>query len=547
MRKHVGAGLALAFGLMMTPPVAAQETPAAANGDAPAAATGGCTKASDPYKNYACLDTVLGDGFFERLGSYYKLEWGQPGAPSDPNAPPSRRADWAPSPQSTPPMPFTEWPYGGTTSLGVTRTASIDSPLMSAMANTGLGHALQGAGIQVYGWIDGGINISSNTVRPGGNAPISYVYTPNTIQLDQAVVYVERLPDTVQTDHIDWGFRVSGIYGENYRYTTSYGLVSNQYLTKNKTYGFDFPMVYAELFIPKIAEGLLIRVGRFIALPDIEAQLGPNNYMYTHSLTYGYDNYTNTGIQTTLGLSKNVFLQLGVTAGSDTAIWNLGKRIANPYPNPLYPDSTFKKDPGARPSFTACLRVNWNNGKDAIYPCADAINNGVWGYNNLQWYGFTYYHKFDDHWHISYEFYHLHQRDVPNALNPIAQDAVANGGTPFSPQYIANNAPNRAICNTATVLTCTASAVGTVAYINYSPNPLNNFSFRPEFYSDAQGQRTGTKANYVDFSVAWQHFFSPQVEVRPEFGYYHSYGGSAFNGGTRNYTWIGAADLLVHF
>jgi hypothetical protein len=519
-------------------------------GPPPTAATAAavpCGPKSDPYVDYRCLDSRLGSGLFERMANYYALEWGKPGAPSDPNAPPSRRPSWDPAPQSTPPMPFSEWPYGGATSLGVTRTASTDSPLMVGLANTGFGKALQHAGIQIYGWVDVGLNISSNTVRPGGNAPISYTYTPNTIELDQAVLYVERLPDTVQTDHVDWGFRVSAIYGENYRFTTSYGLVSNQYLGKNAVNGYDFPMVYGELFIPKIAEGLLVRVGRFIALPDIEAQLAPNNYMYTHSLTYGYDNYTNTGVQTTLALSKGLFLQLGVSVGSDTAAWNLGKKIVNPDPNPLYPNPTFKKDPGAQATFTACVRVEWNGGKDNFYPCADAINNGQWGYNNLQWYGFTYYHKFNEHWHLSYEFYHLHQRDVPNKLNQIAVDAVNNGGTPFSPQYVPFNAPNLAVCNNAVVLKCTASAIGTVAYINYSPNPLDNFSFRPEFYSDAQGQRTGTKANYADFSIGWQHWFSPQLEVRPEFGYYHSFGGDAFNGGTRNYTFIGSADIIAHF
>ena len=59
-------------------------------------------------------------------------------------------------------------------------------------------------------------------------------------------------------------------------------------------------MVYGELYHPQVAEGLMIRVGRYISVPDIEAQLAPNNYMYSHSLTYAYDNYTNTGIQTTL-------------------------------------------------------------------------------------------------------------------------------------------------------------------------------------------------------------------------------------------------------
>lgn len=34
-----------------------------------------------------------------------------------------------------------------------------------------------------------------------------YNIFPNRLDLDQAVIYLERVPDTVQTDHIDWGFR----------------------------------------------------------------------------------------------------------------------------------------------------------------------------------------------------------------------------------------------------------------------------------------------------------------------------------------------------
>ena len=71
--------------------------------------------------------------------------------------------------------------------------------------------------------------------HPCGNWPAGYMYTPNTGQLDQAVMYVERLPDTVQKDHIDWGFRVAGLYGENYRYTVAYGLASYQLLTGRRS------------------------------------------------------------------------------------------------------------------------------------------------------------------------------------------------------------------------------------------------------------------------------------------------------------------------
>ena len=169
---------------------------------------------------------------------------------------------------------------------------------MVAIANTGLGRAMSDAHVQVYGWVNVGGNISTNNVKPGGNAPAAYDYTPNTVELDQAVLYVERLADTTQNDHFDWGFRFSTLYGENYRYTTAYGLFSNQLLNKNAVNGIDFPMVYVDLYFP-VLQGMDVRVGRFISIPDIEAQLAPNNYTYVHSLTYSWDNYTNTGIEVT--------------------------------------------------------------------------------------------------------------------------------------------------------------------------------------------------------------------------------------------------------
>jgi hypothetical protein len=185
----------------------------------------------DPYLDYRCLDTYLGNDFFTRFYRYYALEWGHGVAPSDPNAVPGRRPDsvWPATPQSTPPMPFTEWPYGGTTTIGVTRPNSVDSPLMVALSNTQLGAGMNASHVQVYGWVEVGGNVSTNSVKPGGNVPVGYDYTPNTVQLDQAVVYIERLPDTVQNDHFDWGFRLSAIYGVDYRYTTAYGLFSYQW------------------------------------------------------------------------------------------------------------------------------------------------------------------------------------------------------------------------------------------------------------------------------------------------------------------------------
>ena len=517
------------------------------------AATAGVNADATTTPSYTveAVDKAIRTNPFERLAKYYAAEWGQGAAPTDPNAPPALRDGWSPPPQTAPPMPFTDWPYGGSTLIGDNRTASVDSPLMVAIQHTAVGQAMNATGIQAYGWIDYGGNLSSSKAK-FGNAPAGYDYNPNNIQLDQAVIYLERTPDTVQTDHIDWGFRLSAIYGENYRYTTAYGVASYQLLKHNDFNGYDFPMVYGELWIPKVFEGLMIRVGRFISVPDIEAQLAPNNYMYSHSITYTFDNFTNEGVQTTFAVTKQLMLQVGVVMGTEAAVWNYNKRLPNLYvqeglgPDPLYPSSSFLKDPGATPSLTLCGRYHSLDDKNDINICADAINHGQWGYNNLQWWGFTAYHTFNKYWHISFETYVEHEDGVPNELNPLALNIYNNGGTPFSPQFIAFNAPDLAQCKSAAVLRCQTDSIGSVFYLNYSPNALNNVSLRVEYYDDAEGQRTGVPAIYHDIGIGWQHWLSPQVELRPEFTYYTS-SRPAFDLATKSDEAVLAGDIIWHF
>ncbi len=322
-----------------------------------------CRAPDSPYKKYDCLDQYLGDGFFERLVNYYRLEWGHEGPPADPKAPPSRRAGWPDAPQTAPPMPFTEWPYGGATNLGVTRPNAVDSPLMVALGNTELGKAMSDAHIQAYGWVNGGGNISTNKVTPGGNWPASYDYTPNTVQLDQAVVYVERLPDTVQTDHIDWGFRFSAIYGENYRYTTAFGVASYQLLGHNLTNGFDLPMMYGEVYIPQVAEGP--------AHPDGPLHLAAGyrsaaraQQLYVHALVHLHlrQLHQPRHPKHARARTRTGSFNWASSLGTDTAPWHWGQKVANPFPNPVFPDTTMLRDPGAKPSVTAGVRWQSDSG-----------------------------------------------------------------------------------------------------------------------------------------------------------------------------------------
>jgi opacity protein-like surface antigen len=507
--------------------------------------------------------------FLGRLYHGYADEWGAP-IPDDPNAPPSRRAGYGPPAASSPPYPFTEWPYGGATPVAVSLPNSIDSPLMKALSPTSTGKFLEDNHIQVYGWIDAGFNVSSARSMPGalagGNAPSAYSYQPNIPQLDQAVVIIERVPDTVQTDHWDWGFRVSPIYGETYRYTTANGFFSKQLLKWNEFAGYDIPMYYGEVYIPNVLDGLVIRFGRYISMPDIEAQLAPNNYMYSHSMTYVVDGYTNQGAAATLQVNKNVMLQLGLSVGTDSEFQNSrnvkyaampGGVLYNPVPGVFattsqQPAYAGQADPGIKPSFVACGRYQTDDSRDNIYLCANGINTGTFGYNNQQWYGGSYYHTFSDDWHIAIESWHMHEDNVPNILSPF----VVTQANPF---YYMVNGPNLAQCSNPLQASCTSREWSVVTYLNYKFSPMDNISWRMEYLDDITGQRTGVKTAYFNYAVGWQHWFSPNVEVRPEIAFYNSLNAPAFQQnapllqtspttiGTKSHIGIMSADVIWHF
>jgi hypothetical protein len=127
-----------------------------------------------------------------------------------------------PSPLDSPPFPNSDWSYGGSPEIGAPDTNV--PPLMEALYGGSNGQAWEQSRVKVYGWLEGSFNLSTSH---DSNYPSAYDIFANRIELDQAVLYVERIPDSVQTDHFDWGFHLSGLYGTSYRFTTNLGYFSN--------------------------------------------------------------------------------------------------------------------------------------------------------------------------------------------------------------------------------------------------------------------------------------------------------------------------------
>lgn len=213
-----------------------------------------------------------------------------------------------PSPIDSPPFPSSEW--DGAPLIGVNSEAP-NYPLQKLLGLKGR--------FKIYGWLDFGGNISSSK---HSNAPESYDIVPNGVGLDQAIIKIERQPNTVQTKHFDYGFLFTNIFGTDYRYTTGKGYFSDQLLKHNNKYGYDPAEIYGLLYFPKVADGLILKIGRFISPADIEAQWAPDNYLYSHSLMFTVDPYTFTGVQATFKLGAHWQLMAGAHAGNDMAPWS---------------------------------------------------------------------------------------------------------------------------------------------------------------------------------------------------------------------------------
>jgi len=176
------------------------------------------------------LRNVAPGGFWKRFNKAYLDDWR--GGPTN-GAAPAFRGN--PAPVAQPPFPFGVWPYGGSPVIGQPDTNL--PPMMQALYDGPNGWAWERSRIKIYGWVNAGFNVSTSNRGTFANAPASYYQISNSIQLDQATLYIERVPDTVQTDHFDWGFRVTNLYGLDYRFTTAKGVLSSQLLADNNKYG----------------------------------------------------------------------------------------------------------------------------------------------------------------------------------------------------------------------------------------------------------------------------------------------------------------------
>jgi hypothetical protein len=496
------ASLPTFAGSSSSPQTAPVPVPAAASASSPSAPESSSTP--DAKKEEGGL-------FLHRMFNAYCDEFKKKDDAGESSPPAPRRA--LPGPFDSPPFPSSE--YQGYPLVGVPPSDSV-YPFMQAVYGGPWGEEIKESRVKVYGWVNASGNWSTSK---NSNLPDSYWIVPDRLELDQYVFRIEREVDSVQTDHIDVGFRSTLLYGIDYRYMTAGGWFSDQLLNNNRLYGVDPTEQYIDVYFPGVAQGLIMRVGRWIACPDIETQFAPDNYMGSHSLLFTFDTYTQTGVMATVMLDKQWTVQAGIHAGTDMAPW-------------------YK---GAIP--TGIFGVRWvsaaNN--DSVYTVLNAINDGKFrhfeqdgqdsGHDNFNYIVSTWQHKITDKIFTKTEGYFMWQFD-----------AVV-GGTPSlgSPQSFGGGG------GIGAPIPGTSLTYGLVNYTEFELSKKDFVTFRNEWWNDQEGERSGFATNYTSNAIGISHNFNSVLQVRPEIGYYHSYNAAAFDLGARKNMVMYGFDVTLRF
>jgi hypothetical protein len=426
-------------------------------------------------------------------------------------AEPMRRS--LPSPWESPPFPNSE--YQGYPLIGV----PVDNTewfLMKSLQGTWPGDLLNEERTKISGWINGSGNLSTSK---NSNTPASYWIVPNSVQVDQLLIRAERQLDSVQTDHVDWGFRSTVFFGIDYRYTTAGGWFSQQLLKENKLYGVDPTEQYIDVYVPWVAQGMIVRVGRWIACPDIETQFAPDNYMGSHSLLFTFDTYTQTGIMATFKLDDQWMAQVGLQAGTDMAPW-------------------YK---GAIPTGFLGLRWVAKDNNDAFYTCLNNINNAQFryfiedgqqaGHDNFNYIVSTWEHRFNPYFLTKTEAYFMWQFNAPLGGTPsIGPVEPFGGGGGIGPTI-----PGASL------------DYGAVNFTMFAFSRKDFITIRNEIWRDEEGERTGFPGTYTSHAIGLSHNFTPAFQVRPEIGYYRNWTQPAFDLGTRKDMFMAGFDVTLRF
>jgi uncharacterized protein (TIGR03000 family) len=368
-------------------------------------------------------------------------------------AAPAQPAEAVQAPEVLPVFPIA-LPSKPSETLAATAAVPDRWLLMKALQGTWLGTVLDTERISLYGWTQ--MNYTASSVQDN-QLPMGMNYLANQFELEQNWLRFERPVVTSGTSVPTFGFRFDTILpGTDSRFTLPRGLWSSQLIANDgqpSTYGIDPAQFYGEACFPTIGTGLHVKVGRMVAQFGVETLDAPPNALASHSYTFFYDPFTNTGVIATLQLTPIWSVQLGGVIGPDVWI-----------------------DPAASPYLAASVKWAPPTARDSIL-LSTLFGSGQFNeaeqFNNPNIFDLVYVHTFSSRLTYTLEALFGYQTNVPDIG--------------------------------------TATWFSTVHYLTWKFTPRLSGTARLELFDDIDGNRTGFAGLYAVVTAGLN--FQPQKDI----------------------------------
>jgi hypothetical protein len=148
------------------------------------------------------------------------------------------------------------------------------------------------SGVEIGGWINGGITYNANNPADGFNGTVTFADRANRFQLNQFNVFVQR---AVASEGSNWdiGGRFDFLFGTDAIYAQAFGISAfdentgqpsdrgnwdlNLCCKSTRTYGIALPQAYLEAYLP-VGNGLNVKVGHFYSPLGYETVPAPDNF-----------------------------------------------------------------------------------------------------------------------------------------------------------------------------------------------------------------------------------------------------------------------------
>jgi len=315
-------------------------------------------------------------------------------------------------------------------------------------------------GFQVTGWTE--LSVTAGTAG-GDHRPMGFNYQSNEFLLQQNWLSLDREFDSGTRLHSDWI-----LPGSDYQFTRAIGIFDNQ----DVRHGIDPVQFILSREFDSVGEGLELTVGRFFAPFGVESIAGPENTLVSHSYSFIYNPFTQTGGLAQLAINDSLTLRGGVVIGSDVFIHSSN--------TPTFLAGFHWDDPDGGSSVDF-LSITSNGRYDDRY-----------GVHNPQVFDLVVTREVSDTVSITLEGLGGYEKDFPGV------------GTAYW-----------------------FSAVG---YVDWSLEDDLDAAVRVELFNDEHGNRTGSPGLYTGVTGGLSWRWTDDLVVRPELRFDHNTESRPFDG-----------------